>query len=209
MKKTAFTLSEAILVLAIMGIIGLLYSAGMKLYNPTQKGFDIQASKALESIDQVFNFIFAKHSTSFNLTDLHDKNGNFSITDENVLPRFVALFKEYVNTLDLQDGNLDKVKDYYASDIINYDRTSTGLKLKDTYSNFITSTNGTIFGFRLYKSCSADELNANPPLSQKRKKVSNVCGSIFYDVNNYKGPNKLGSDQYIVPFDEQGAEIKK
>ena len=206
--KNAFTLAEVIIVIAIVGVITVLYMVGVKLYNPTQKGFDIQAQKTLENIDQVFNLTFAKHSNSFDLADLHDASGNFSITDNDAIERFCAFFREYMNIIDLKDDNAKK-DEYYASEIIDYNRTSTGLKLKDTYSNFMTSANGTIFGFKLYKSCSAQEKNANPPLAQGRKTVKNICGSIFFDVNNYDGPNKLGSDQYIIPFNSQGIEIKK
>jgi len=208
-KTKAFTLAEVAIVLVLIGIIGLLYSAGVKLYNPTQKGFDVQGQRVLEDIDQVFNLIFAKHSESFVLTDLNDENGNFSITDNDAAPRFAAFFKEFLNTLELQDKDIAKVKEYYASEIVDYNRTSTGIKLNSKYSNFMNSASGTIFGFRLYKSCSANEKNANPPLEKSRRTVKNICGSIFYDVNNYRGPNKLGSDQYIIPFDINGSEIKK
>ncbi len=208
-NKKAFTLTEAIIVIAIVGIIALLYSAGIKLYNPTQKGFDVQSTKMLENIDQVFNLVFAHHSYSFTLTDLYDNSGNFSITDSNITPRFAAFFKEYLNIVDIAETDDKKTKEYYASEIIDYNRVSTGLKLNAAYSNFLTSQNGSIYGFRLYKSCSAKETNANPPMVKGRKTINNICGSIFYDVNNYAGPNKLGSDQYIIPFDAQGTEIKK
>ncbi len=208
-QKKGFTLSEVMIVLVLMGIIVALYSAGIKLYNPTQKGFDVQSQKTLGNIDQVFNMIFAKHSETFDLTDLNDANGNFSITDNNIDERFSGFFKEYLNVIDLKDFNKTKADEYYKSEIIDYNRTATGIKLKDKYSNFITTANGTIFGFRLYQSCSAEEKNSNPPLAQGRNTVQNICGSIFFDVNNYDGPNKLGSDQYIIPFNSQGTEIKK
>ncbi len=208
-QKRAFTLSEVLITLVLMGIIAILYSVGIKLHDPTKQGFDIKAQKTLENIDQVFSLIHAKHSETFNLTDLNDSAGNFSIEDSDAAPRFAEFFREFLNIIDFPDQDSQKVKDYLASNIMNYDRTSTGLVLKDTYSNFMYSMNGTMYGFRLYQSCSADEKNSNPPLTRERKTISNVCGSIFYDINAYDGPNKLGSDQYIIPFDTLGAEIKR
>ena len=208
--KKAFTLAEALIVIVIIGIISALYNISIKVVNTTQKGFEVKSQKMLENIDQVFNFIFAHHSESFNLTDLHDNSGNFSITDKDVTPRLANLFRKYLSTIDLQDGEENQVKAYYASTIIDYDKSSTGLTLNKTYSDFITTGNGVIYGFRLYKSCSAKEVNASTPMvTGNRRTIAGICGSIFYDVNGYAKPNKLGSDQYIVPFDEQGAKIKK
>ena len=208
-QKKAFTLSETIIVMAIVGVLVILYMVAIKLYNQTQKGFDIQAQKTLENIDQVFNLAFAKHSTSFDLNDLNDSQGNFSITDNDADARFIAFFKEYMNMIELRDINKEVAEAYFNSNIMDYNRKPTESKLKDTFSNFMTATNGTIFGFKLYKSCSAQEKNANPPLVRGRSTINNICGSIFFDVNNYDTPNKLGSDQYIIPFDSQGTEIKK
>ena len=207
-NKKAFTLPEAIIVLIIIGVIGLLYNTLIKLPEHQQKGFEVQSQKILENFDQVFTLIFAKHSESFNLEDLHDKDGNFSITDKNIMPRFVNFFKENLNVITLNDGEFKKVKEYYSSTLLNYDRTSTGLILNKTYSEFINTQNGTIYGFRLYEKCSANETNTYMPKKKNKITVKNICGSIFYDVNNYKGPNKLGSDQYIVPFDNLGIELK-
>lgn len=207
--KKAFTLIEAIIVIAIIGLITTLYNISTKVINANEKGYEVRAQKTLENIDQVFNLIFAHHSESFNLTDLHVNNDNFSITDSGAAAKLSNLFKKYMNILYLQDENEDKVKEYYESNILDYDKTSTGITLNGAYSNFITSTNGVIYGFRLYQSCSANEVNSSPPLAKGRGTTEGICGSIFYDVNGYSGPNKLGSDQYIVPFDSLGAKVKR
>ena len=208
-NKKAFTLAEAFIVFVIIGVISVLYSGGIKLYNPTQKGFEVQSQKLLENIDQVFTLILAKHSDSLNLEDLKDEQGNFSITDADATSRFANLFKENVNIIEYSEDTSKAYQDYYASTIKNFDNTSTEVKLNEIYSNFMSSMNGTLYGFRTYQSCSSQETNANPPLAKERKTVNNICGSIFYDVNSLEGPNKLGSDQYIIPFDALGSEIKR
>ena len=208
-NKKAFTLAEAIIVIAIIGVLAALYNITIKVVNSTEMGFNVKAQKTLENIDQVFTLIFAHHSESFNLTDLHDNIGNFSITDVNVTFRLSNLFKKYINYISLQDGDDPKVKAYYASPILDYNKTSTGLTLNVDYSDFLTTDNGMIYGFRLYQSCSADEVNSSPPLMKGRRTTSGICGSIFFDVNSYAPPNRLGLDQYIIPFDSLGAKIKR
>ena len=207
-SKKGFTLSEALIVIAIIGVITAVYNIGIKVIDVAQKGFDVKANKTVENIDQVFNLIFAHHSESFDLTDLHDNSGNFSVTNSGVTTRFANFFKMYLVNADFHDVNDPELKDYFASTIMDYNRTSTGLTLKTAYSDFLATANGSIYGFRLYQSCSANETNANPPFARGRKTISGICGSVFYDVNGFSPPNKLGSDQYIVPFDSQGAKIK-
>ena len=61
-----------------------------------------------------------------------------------------------------------------------------------------------LVGDKFYGSCDATENLANPPLERKKYAVTEICGSVFYDVNAYKKPNKLGSDQYIIPVGLRG-----
>ena len=97
---------------------------------------------------------------------------------------------------------------YFTGPLLNYDKTSTGNALKDTYSNFIYTNDGVVIGFRTYTSCATTETNANPPTYRGKYSVANSCGSIFYDINGFKGPNKLGSDQYIIPLGLQGIKYE-
>ena len=61
-----------------------------------------------------------------------------------------------------------------------------------------------IIGFRTYEGCDKTEKNVNPPKFKRKYELPNICGSIFYDINAYGKPNKLGSDQFIIPFDKRG-----
>ena len=205
--KKGFSLTETVLVMVIAGIIAILYAAGIKLYNPTQKGFDVKSKKILENIDQAITLILAHHAPNFTLTFLNDTQGSFSINDEGASGRLAALFKENINIIDMEIEQ--KYNSYYSSPIKDFNGTSTGITLNSVYDNFMMSANGVIYGYRLYSTCNSDEELANPPLVRGKYKVSNICGSIFYDVNAYRGPNKLGSDQYIVPIDANGTEYKK
>ena len=102
------------------------------------------------------------------------------------------------------DVNVDTSKEYFSNELVDYNGTSLGINLKDTYSNFFFMYNGTLMGMRLYDSCQAEEENAITPDSKEVYHVNNICGSIFYDVNGRAKPNKLGLDQYIIPFTPYG-----
>ncbi len=205
--KKGFSLSETVLVMVIAGVIAILYAAGIKLYNPTQKGFDVKSKKILENIDQTITLILANHAPNFTLTYLNDSQGSFSVNDEGATTRLAGLFKENLHIVDMEIE--PKYNSYYSSPIKDYNGSSTGVVLNSAYDNFMMSTNGVIYGFRLYSTCNSEENLANPPLVRGKYKVYNICGSVFYDVNAYKGPNKLGSDQYIIPIDTNGTEYKK
>lgn len=206
--KKGFTLTEAIVVMILMGIIAVLYFIGIKLYDPTQKGNDVKSKKILENLDQTITLILAKHSPMITMECLNDSKGDFSITDSNATKRLADLFKEQLVIMD-RSIEPEYITSYYSKPILNYDKTSTGLILNVAFSDFMMSENGTIYGFKLYGNCTSDEPNATPPLSRGKYTVKNICGSIFYDVNAYQGPNKLGADQYIIPIDTVGTEIKK
>ena len=47
----------------------------------------------------------------------------------------------------------------------------------------------------------------NPPEETVNYEVTESCGSVFYDVNAYKKPNKLGSDQFIIPVGLRGMQF--
>ena len=81
-----------------------------------------------------------------------------------------------------------------------------GIKLKDIYSEFFYVNDGILMGLRFYSGCNASEMYANPPLHKGKFQVDNICGSVFYDVNSFKEPNKLGSDQYIIPITKRGVK---
>ena len=114
---------------------------------------------------------------------------------------FLRLIKNYL--LDINYG-MNKTHKYFTSDLIDYDKTSTGEKLKDAYPVMFFANDGVVVGFRFYQSCSAIEKNANPPTFKGKFEVTDSCGSVFIDVNAYKKPNKLGSDQFIVPIYKRG-----
>ena len=105
------------------------------------------------------------------------------------------------------EKSVDTSDKYFANNLINYKREATSVKLADDYKNLFYAADGTLFGIRTYNSCTSTENIANPPNDRETSSVTNICGSIFFDVNGFKKPNKLGSDQYIIPIDKRGIKL--
>ena len=199
-KKLGFTMAEALLVLVILGVIGAICLQSMQTYNPQQKGFDTKAEKAVSVRGQALTMILVEDSSSDDLTGMFDESGKFSITETKNATRIVKKFKKHlvVNALPV---NLND--EYFKGNLINYKKTSLG-KLTDLYSNFFFMQDGELLGFKFYGNCTSSETKSIPPNYRETSTINNICASIFVDVNGEKSPNKLGSDQFVIPIDVRG-----
>ena len=199
-KKVAFTLSEAMIVIVIMGVIGAILIPQWKAVNPTQRGWTTIANKMAVNLTQATTEMLALNASLDDLTILRQGDKVFSIADSNVTPKMADLFMQYLSNIDMR---VDTTKEYFSQDILDYKRNPTGDKI-NSYSNFHFAQDGILIGYKFYGTCAATEKNANPPEETVKYEVTESCGSVFYDVNAYKKPNKLGSDQYIIPVGIRG-----
>jgi len=198
----AFTLSEAVLVMIIIGVIASLLIASLAPYNSSQKGFNALAAKAQGDLEQVFNHLLINDSDYDDILRLKDSSGTFTITEQGAIDRFVPVIQKYIQN-NGKAVDMTKEADYFGSEIMHYDKTSTNKKLSDTYKNFYFGNNGVLFGFKLNDNCTTQEELEYLPERTSATVVADTCGSFFVDVNGYKKPNKLGSDQFIFPFDKK------
>jgi len=200
-EKNAFTITEAIITMLIIGVVLCLAMAAIKLHNPRDKGERTLSWKMGENIESAALQILLNHASYDNFLRIKDGNGYFSIEDPNVTKRMADLFAKYLSDIDYR---VDMNNEYFSKPILDYDESSTGEVLKSAYSNFFYVTDGMLIGFRFYQGCNSTENNANPPEHKGRYSLDKVCGSIFYDTNAFDKPNKLGSDQFILPVYERG-----
>ncbi|MBQ8635590.1 hypothetical protein IJ425_05515 [bacterium] len=198
--KIAFTLSEAMIVIVIMGVIGAIVIPQLKVENPTQRGWTTIAKKMSVNLTQATTEMLALNASLDDLTILRQGDKVFSIADADATPKMADLFMQYLSNIDM---NVDTTKEYFSQDILDYKRNSTGDKI-NSYSNFHYAVDGVLVGYKFYGTCSATEKNANPPEETVKYEVTDSCGSVFFDINAYKKPNKLGSDQYIIPVGVRG-----
>ena len=204
-KSRGFTLSEAIVVMSLLGIIAAITIPQLLINNPTKKGWDTLAEKTVGILIQANTQILIFDTKLDDFSRLIHNGTEFSITDTDATSKVSDLYKKYISHV---VGKIKLTDKYFTSALIDYDRVSTGASLKDTYSNFLYTNDGVVIGFRTYGACDATEANTNPPTYTKKYSVANVCGSIFLDVNGFKKPNKLGSDQYIIPLGLRGIKYE-
>lgn len=204
-KSRGFTLTEAILVIILIGVIAAITIPQLLVNNPTKQGWDTMAEKTAGLLVQANYYILLYDTKLDDYTRLIHNDTEFSINSPNAAEKISALHKKYIaHTV----GKINLNDKYFTSALIDYDSVSTGASLKDTYSNFIYTNDGVVMGFKTYDTCTASEPNTNPPTHRKKYAVANSCGSIFYDVNGFKKPNKLGSDQYIIPIGLRGIKYE-
>ena len=188
--------------MVVIGAIAILSVPIMKIIRPTESGWVTMSQKMAEHLETAASMILLNHSSYDSFLRIKDgKDSYFSIEDADATPRMSALFRSYLSDIAL---GVNMSRDYFSQEIIDYNKTSTGVILKDAYSDFFYVNDGMLIGFRFYQSCNSTEQNANPPMHKGRFSVNEICGSIFYDINSYNEPNKLGSDQYVLPVYKRG-----
>lgn len=200
-KFNGFTLAEALITMVIIGAIALLSLGQIKIINPQEKGFLTLSQKMAEYLEQATTEILLYHSSYDDFTRIKLDDGYFSIEDKDAIDKMAKLYRKYMSNIDM---NVDLTNEYFTKEILNYKRKSLGIKLKDTYSNFFFVNDGMLMGLKFYGSCNSSEPYATPPDHRESFQVDEICGSIFYDINAFKDPNKLGSDQFILPIYKRG-----
>ena len=199
-KLKAYTLTEAIVTIIVLGIVATIIIGVIKPVDASKEAMMTLAKKTQQNITEAISQMYINDSDFDNILQLKDATGQFNITDENAIDRFVPIIKKYV-----QDNGtaIDQTKeaDYFTSEIIKPDKTKTGVVLNASYSHFYFMSNGVLLGFKLNGNCTTAEPLQILPDKEVTVNVENTCGAFFVDVNGYKKPNKLGSDQFIFPFD--------
>lgn len=204
-KKKGFTLTEALLVMVLLGVIAAITIPQLVVDNPTKKGWDTMAEKMVGYLMQASTEILIYNSGLDDFTNLKYEDSVFSIEDSDSAPKIAGLYAKYISNV---TGKIDLSKSYFTDEIVDFNRNSTGIKLKDNYTGFLYTNDGVIVGFRTYGGCTNSEQNINLPTFRAVQTVLNVCGSVFFDINGYKEPNKLGSDQYIIPIGKRGIKFE-
>ena len=202
-KSNAFTLSEAIITLVIIGIIAVICIPQLIFGDTSKKGQMALAKKMNGYLAQASIEILLHNAVLDDFLDLKDEKGRFSIEGSDtadITKRMSNLYLKYLSDVDISV----KQNEYFENSLLNYDKTPLGSSLKDLYSDFFYVNDGMIIGFRFYGTCSATETNTVLPELRNRQSVENVCGSVFYDINAFSKPNKLGTDQFIIPVGKRG-----
>jgi len=201
-KSKGFTISEAILTLAIIGLIAVIVIPQLIFGDTSKEGQLAKAKKMNGYLAQASTEILLNDAVLDDFLRLKDKDGYFSIegTDTaDIAKRISKLYLKYLSDVEF----IDKKTDYFDKNLVVYNGGSIG-SLKNLYSDFFYVNDGMVIGFRFYGNCTTTEQNSILPELKKIVPVENVCGSIYYDTNAFAKPNKLGSDQCIIPVGKRG-----
>ena len=204
-KSKGFTLTEAILVIILIGVIAAITIPQLLVNNPTKKGWDTMADKTVGYLMQASTQILIYDAPIDDFTRLTLDGSTFSIEDSDATPKMAKLYSKYMANA---KSKIDPNNEYFSSPLKDYNDSVLADSLKDVYSEFFYGNDGVIIGFRFYGGCTNAEENANPPSYRQKYSAPNSCGSIFFDINGYKKPNKLGSDQYIIPIGKRGIKYE-
>ena len=204
-KLKGFTITEAILVIILIGVIAAITIPQILVNNPTKKGWDTLADKTVGYLMQASTQILINDAPLDDFTRLTLDGSTFSVEDVDATPKMAKIYTKYLASA---KSKVDPSHEYFSNPLKDYEDNILADSLSDVYSDFFYSNDGVIMGFRFYAGCTNEEVNANPPTYRRKYSVPNVCGSIFFDINGYKKPNKLGSDQYIIPVGKRGIKYE-
>ena len=183
MKKQAFTLSEVLIALTVIGVIAALTVP--TLVQKTQKQEYVSAlKKTYSTLSQATNQIIAEHGSP-----KADKNGETWLKDYD---SFYNMYKKYLNNAKecgssdecynqdgfkhLVSGNLDT--SWHQTNILRKLILSDGTQVLFEYNS---------------KDC-----------SHYWSKDNEVCGTIAVDVNGEKKPNIWGRDAFVFVLKKDG-----
>lgn len=202
--KKGFTMSEALIVIVIIGVIAAIVTGVIKPINSQEKGFEVKAQKTTGILEQALIQMITNNSGLDSLEKLNNGVKSISISAVTDSGDFVQLLKSY---LVLATQDVDTTNTYFSKAILKYDKTSTNINI-NSFSNFFYLKDGTLIGYKTYSDCTQSEtLTTTVENKNAVKTIDNICSSFFIDVNGINKPNKLGSDQYIIPVDIKGLKF--
>ena len=187
-KFNGFSVIDMVAILMACAII-IIIASRFLAENPAKEGWDDAAKNATNDIVKASNEIIKYNATTNDFSRLKLGSTSFSIKNRNCKTNMVRLYQRYLSNVNY---GIDLNNAYFNNPIINYEKKPLDSLLKNNFSDFVYILDGVIVGFKFYGTCNATEKFANPALHRQPYSASNVCGSIFFDVNGYKEPNKLG-----------------
>ena len=207
LKKRGFTLTEAMVVIVIIGVIATTMIASVKKDNYQATALKKAGANYCLHLNLATKQILAQYSYGYNMTKLLTISGTqFSITDEENADS---------NLADLLKRFLGSSPSYTAPDtyknIVLKNETGTavgaggGYKISDFTQGFKTKS-GYYVAVKLNGNCTTSEEHVYDPSVSTVRTSSNSCGLLLYDVSGDKGPNTVGIDIYILPIHKNGID---
>jgi len=186
MKKQAFTMAEAILVMTILGIIATIMITTLKPAEYKDKGLAILAKKVLSEIDTATTQILINNSQNGNMAYLYVPGSSTTFSS-------AAASKE---------GDLGKLYKRYLTATRKACNTSTCPC--NAYGNKFYLKDGACIG--ITSGAAAANVNTRFPGESTSTAMKPGFGQIFFDTNGEEEPNVLGKDQFLLPLSVEGIQ---
>ena len=192
MKKHAFTMAEAVLVMTILGIIATIMITALKPAEFKEKGLKVLAKKVMSELDNATTQILLNNSADGTLDKLYKPDTaenetptTFSAADENQAENMGKLYKKYLTTIRKDCSN------------------ATECGACSTYDAKFFLKDGACVGI---KSSAQENAPTIFPGETETNAVSATHGVIFFDINGKDEPNAPGKDQFLMPLNSEGIQ---
>ena len=191
MKKTAFTMAEAVLVMTILGIIATIMITTLKPAEFKEKGLQVLAKKVMGEIDTATTQILLNNSSDGTMNNIYkpDTSTLFSIStgDTTKSDDLGKLYKKYLTATRKACTNSTECGDC------------------SSYNNKFFLKDGVCIG--ITTGVSASNVNTWFPGETTWTEEKPSHGMIFFDVNGTDEPNTLGKDRFLMPLGSEGIQF--
>lgn len=190
MKKSAFTMAEAVLVMTILGIIATIMITTLKPAEFKEKGLAVLAKKVLSEIDTATTQILLNNTSDGTFQNIYQSgtstlfSANQNSVNANDSAKLGTLYKKYLTATRKPCSDANCPCNSY----------STKFFLKD----------GVCIGISVGKPASSTDTWF--PGETNSTSMQPNYGLIFYDVNGADEPNVLGKDRFLMPLGREGIE---
>jgi len=198
MKKQAFTMAEAVLVMTILGIIATIMITTLKPAEFKEKGLEVMAKKVMGEIDTATTQILLNNTSDGTLTnvykfgsttDLFDLSNSTAYAVANASADFGKLYKKYLTATRKACTN------------------TTECSACSSYSNKFFLKDGACIG--ITTGTTGNNVNTWFPGETSATSEKSNFGVIFFDINGAQEPNVLGKDQFLMPLGNEGIKYEE
>ena len=182
-KKQAFTMAEAILVMTILGIIATIMITTLKPAEFKDKGLKIMAKKVLSEIDTATTQILINNSQNGTMSTLYNPSNSTIYQFKDNAHLTGVLYKKYLTAT----------------------RQATNGTYCSTGTNSFFLKDGACMGI---KSGNAN-YNTWFPGENNFTAIKPTQGAIYVDINGDEEPNIEGKDRFVFPIDDQGIQYSE
>ena len=192
MKKHAFTMAEAVVVMTILGIIATIMITTLKPAEFKEKGLAVLAKKVMSELDTATTQILLNNSSDGTMANLY-------------VPGSSTLFSINVSAVNATHStNLGKLYKKYLTATRKVCNSAATCGACNDYSNKFFLKDGVCVGISAGKPAAA--VNTWFPGETTYTSEQPGYGVIFFDVNGIEEPNTLGKDRFLMPLGAEGIQ---